>query len=190
MPNAGAGAVKTEGRRLFVVLIFVPLALVAFFWDFGGDLEQSLPQGEQPAIALEQVRLTQFDGAGQRALRIESAVLSAQELGGVIDIESPVIEVEAHGSSWRILSQSGQFDQAAGRLRLSGAVRLTRQSGAAVEMRTERLDYYPQTRRAHTDLLVRIEAQGHRVDSDGVQLDLLNSIYRLSANVRGQHASF
>lgn len=56
-----------------------------------------------------------------------------------------------------------------------------------VQMQTEQLDYYPENRLAETSTQVTITTLGHRIESEGIRVDLANSVYTLPKRVRSTH---
>ena len=54
-------------------------------------------------------------------------------------------------------------------------------------MLTSQLDFYPDSRLAETGEPVSIRATGHDIQSEGISVDLANSVYVLKNRVRSSH---
>ena len=206
-----------KDRPLFLLLTFLPIALAIFFRGLDTRLaansreaaHRAIVDEEQlPATILENARLTQYDISGLQAQRVAGRRLFSNDFQKVVDIELPVITFETDDGLWTAESQTGKFDQLKNRLSLFGSVTLARtavkklsQSGDQkpesreqrfrvqnpVQMQTEQLDYYPEMRLAETETSVVITSEGHRIESQGIRVDLANSIYRLPKRVRSTH---
>ncbi len=182
-----------HSRQIFILLVFLPIAMAVFFWDL--DVRISTPPHEldtgdtdQTSTFLDQVRLTQFDAEGKRSQQIISTLLSSDTHDGTVAIEQPEVTLETDDGRWRVHSLAGEFDQARNRLRLTGSVLLTRENVPnPVQMRTEQLDYYQDLKLAESPAAITIETDGHWITSHGIRIDLTNSVYRLPRRVRSTH---
>ncbi|MFX4228017.1 MAG: LPS export ABC transporter periplasmic protein LptC [Porticoccaceae bacterium] len=181
-------------RRLLLFLTFLPIALAVFIWDLDVDFTSGPPpQPEQlssdlPITILEQVQLTQFDQRGLQSQRVSSQRLTSFDVNELVQISQPTLELRTDDSFWTATSQNGVFFQNENRLTLNGDVTLQKQDpNTPVTMLTSQLDYYPDMRLAETDTPVSIQATGHDIRSDGISVDLANSIYVLTNQVRSRH---
>ncbi len=181
-------------RRLLLFLSFIPLAMAVFIWDLDVEFTRQ-PETEPqeslqnlPLTILEQIQLTQYDPNGQQSQRVSSEVLVSFEHNEQIEITQPTIELRTEQGYWTATSQRGVFFQSENKLSLGGEVTLQKHdSGTPVIMQTSQLDYYPDARLAQTGTPVHIQATGHDIQSDGISVDLANSVYVLTSQVRSRH---
>mgnify|MGYP003140608483 CR=1 FL=1 len=181
-------------RRLLLFLTFLPVALAVFIWDLDVDFTSSAPpQQEQlssdlPLTVLEEARLTQFDQQGLQSQRVSSQRITSFDANELVQISQPTLELRTDEGFWTATSQNGVFFQNENRLTLNGDVTLQKHDpDTPVVMLTSQLDYYPDMRLAETDTPVSIQASGHDIRSDGISVDLANSIYVLTNQVRSRH---
>jgi LPS export ABC transporter protein LptC len=181
-------------RRLLLILTFLPIALAVYIWELDVDFTSRIlpePQEQQsnlPLTILEQAQITQFDQHGIQIQRVSSQELASFELNELIQISQPTIELNTNDGHWTATSQNGMFYQNDNRITLRGNVTLEKYDATTpVIMLTSQLDYYPDSRLAETGEPVSIRATGHDIQSEGISVDLANSVYVLKNRVRSSH---
>lgn len=187
-----------KDRKLFLFLTFLPILMSLFFWDLETNLSASSQQIDHtveiqnfPSSIIETAQLSQFDEAGLRSQRLESPELSYTNSIKRMEMVSPEIHVQGKESSWLIESSRGEFNQTNNRISLIGDVTLTQNSNspstAPVKMSTEQLNYYSESQIAETNTAVVIETEGHHIESLGMRMDIVNSVFVLTERVRSTH---
>lgn len=181
-------------RRLLLLLTFLPVALAVYIWELDVDFtssvlpEQQEHQNDLPLTILEKAQITQFDQHGVQVQRVSSPELLSFELRELIQINQPTIELHTNDGNWTATSQNGMFYQNDNRITLRGDVTLEKHDASTpIVMLTNHLDYYPDSRLAETDEPVSIRATGHDIQSEGIRVDLTNSVYILTNRVRSSH---
>lgn len=181
-------------RRLLLFLTFIPLVMAVFIWDLDveftnrPDPEPQEAVQDLPLTVLEQAQLTQFDQNGMQSQRVSGETLTSFELDEQIQITRPTFELRTEQGHWTATSQRGVFYQSDNMLSLDGNVTLQKyDTEAPVIMQTEQLNYYPDVRLAQTSTPVSIQTTGHEIQSDGISVDLANSVYVLTSQVRSRH---
>lgn len=185
-------------RKLFLFLTFLPLLMALFFWDLKNDFSSSPKDtavselDQLPSSIVDKAKRSQFDETGLRTQKLESPKLSYSSQAKTMMIERPVIHLHGKEANWLASSDRGEYRENEEHLSLSGNVELIQnESGEAkapIKMRTERLNYDSITQIIDTDQSVLITTEGHVIESLGMRLDLANSVFILTENVKSTHA--
>ena len=172
--------------------------MALFFWDLEAELSFSPEEKVQsensidvPTSIIEIAQLSQFDETGVLSQRLESPELSYTDSINMVTMTNPTIYLQGKSEHWLATSNRGEFDQTNNHIRLIGDVRLsqnsTGDSSEPVKMSTEQINYYSESQIAETHMAVVIETDGHYIESQGMSLDIANSIFILTERVRSTH---
>jgi len=185
-------------RKLFLFLTFLPLFMALFFWDLKKDVssfseETAVSELDKlPSSIVDGAKLSQFDDIGLLSQQLESPELTYSDQTKTMMIKRPVIHLHGKEADWLASSDQGEYRQNEDEISLVGNVQLIQQdpslAKAPIKMHTERLNYHSITQVINTDQAVLITTEGHVIESLGMRLDLENSIFILTEQVKSTHA--
>lgn len=142
---------------------------------------------------LENFELIVLDKQGRESFTVRAPRLARDPVEKTLDIPTPLFLIppgEAGGDTWEVRAGSGWVSANAEELRLRDDVLASRVggTGAPTTVRTERLNVYPETRRASSPDRVVITRPGSILSGRGLQLDMANKKYSFASEVRHRYA--
>ena len=151
------------------------------------DAERT-PRPRQPDSIVWGLSALETDASGQPSRHLHTPQLRHYLTENRSELDTPRLELyRAEGAPWHAQAQLGSVADDGKQIRLSGAVQFDRAATAAnraVHLETERLDLWPETGLAETDLPVRLDSDGDSVMANGMKLWYLDDASRTSLHGR------
>ena len=136
--------------------------------------------------------LLALDGEGKESFRVTGPMLARHPSLGTLDIKAPRFRFpDRDGKPWNARSDQAWAAADGKELRLIGAVEFEgppRADSGRIELRTPRLDVFPQAREVKSDALVNIAAPGATLQGRGLHADLDARRFQLLSEVRADYA--
>ena len=186
--------------RIHVIASIVLLVLLVLLMNLSNRQQTGQDNGIPAVQAYDYVMrvldYTRYDNAGVASYRMQAARLTHYGDGDLNAIETPRFEIyQDERTAWTISASTGitKEDPESGsqRVDLSDDVVIlgTDAQGREVEIYTDSLSVYPDSRTLDTSASVRIVGEDSVVTGTGMTADLNTSRISLLANVRGQYVN-
>ncbi len=145
-----------------------------------------------PDVIITKLKVTQFDGKGQLANRLDTDKLKHMPKGDVKSFRcTQIIVAEADHPAWNIQSEKAKAVKGGESTIFTQKVVIHQNKGTNTQestLRTEEITYFPKTKKAMTPLSVTFEQPGTVVHSIGMNAYLDEKKVELLKGVQGQYA--
>lgn len=182
-------------------LRWLPVAMLVLVAVASSWLLWQLYQREEPASLVGPPRsdysLTNFDlialdDEGRESFRVTGPMLSRHPFLGTLDIEQPTFRFpDSDGKPWNANADRAWAAADGKELRLVGDVEFDgppREGGGRIELRTPRLNIFPDAREVKSDALVNIVSPGATLRGRGLYANLDTRRFQLLSEVRADYA--
>lgn len=182
-------------------LRWLPIALLVLVAAVSSWMVWRLYQREAPATLYGPPRsdytlidfdLLALDDEGKESFRVTGPMLARHPFLGTLDIEDPRFRFpDGDGKPWNARSDRAWAAADGKELRLTGAVEFDgppREGSGSIELRTPRLNIFPDAREVKSDALVNITSPGATLRGRGLHADLDARRFQLLSEVRVDYA--
>lgn len=181
-------------KRLLTVALLAAAAAASWWWSRQQEVPErgGAARADRPDYYLTGFELTEMNAAGRVDRRLSADDLYHYPGSATSTLTRPRLLVYEDGrAAWDIAALRGVAEEHARLINLQGDVRVN-YSGADpaedVQMYTEELDVWPDSRLAETRAAVRIEGRSGTTRAVGMTADLARRQAVLHAQVRGEYA--
>lgn len=136
------------------------------------------PVGKRPDYVLHDFQVTVLGEDGREAFTLNAPRLERDPDVKTMEITTPVFHVPpkqgSQAAAWEIRSQSGWVSEKGEELRLRGGVQAdsTNADGKPIKVATDRLNVFPDAKRATSDAKVTVTQPGFILNGRGLEADL------------------
>lgn len=164
--------------RLALTLVLAAVAAVVGWslWFRGGEATAPVAGGRSDYV-LEDFELVSLDREGREAFTLRAPRLGRDPAVRTLDIATPLFIIpprEGGGTPWEIRSRTGWVSAEGDEIRLRGDVQATStdDAGRPLRMDTQRLNVFPDTRRATSDVQVSLKQPGFILNGHDLEAKL------------------
>lgn len=162
---------------LTVALAVAAAAIGWSMWKRPGD--DALPVvGGRADYVLEDFELVSLDREGREAFTLRAPRLQRDPAVRTLDIATPLFLIppreDGSGSPWEVRARTGWVSAEGDEIRLRGDVQATSTdaSGRPLRMDTQRLNVFPETKRATSDVQVSLKQPGFILNGHSLEAKL------------------
>lgn len=164
--------------------LWVTLGLAAVAAAIGWSLWRPGTNGDAPVAGgrsdyvLQDFELVSLDREGREAFTLRAPRLQRDPAVRTLDIATPLFLIPArpgsNSSPWEVRSKTGWVSAEGDEIRLRGDVRATStdDAGRPVRMDTQKLNVFPDTKRATSDVAVSLRQPGFILDGQALEAQL------------------
>lgn len=152
--------------RLWLTLALAVVAAAIGWSTWHRDGDDTLPvAGGRADYVLEDFELVSLDREGREAFTLRAPRLQRDPAVRTLDIATPLFVIPARegtGTPWEVRARTGWVSAAGDEIRLRGDVQATSsdEAGRPMRMDTQRLNVFPEAKRATSDVQVSLKQPG------------------------------
>lgn len=184
-----------NAAKQIVWLFFTLIALACSGWYYSHSSLITRLDGEALANSIEMtvshLKVRQFNTDGALVNLLTTPIMHHIQNGDVYLFEKPhIIVSQEEQPPWNIRSNSGKSVAGGKRITFSGNVIVQQKQGSKTQestLKTEEVTYFPNEKKASTDLLVTYEQPGNIIQSKGMNAYLDEKRVELLHQARGSY---
>lgn len=146
----------------------------------------------QSSYILRDFELTSLDKQGKEAFTLRAPLLQETPGAKTMELTSPLFFIpdkDASQNYWEVQSKTGWVSENRDEIRLAGAVDARSPEGAArpVQLQSERMSLFPDSRTATSDTAVKVTQPGLTMTGHGMRADLASKQVKLESEVKAEY---
>jgi len=184
-----------ERLSMLIATLLLAVVTVTSYWysrEMRRPTARTAPTPGAPDFIVDHVVLTQFDDHGQARYKLFADQLSYFNENDDIDLAMPrLVSLLPDQPQLQATSARARVTNAGARVLMQGDVLLQRAEAGrrpALTIRTEQMTAIPDEERFSSDVPVRIEQGGTRLDGAAMEYDNLTRVLTVSGGLRGEMA--
>lgn len=164
-------------RLALTLALAVVAGLVGWSLWYRGDDGTAPVEGGRADYVLEDFELISLDREGREAFTLRAPRLDRDPAVRTLDIATPLFIIPAReggGTPWEVRSRTGWVSADGNEIRLRGDVRAssTDDAGRPLRMDTQRLNVFPEAKRATSDVQVSLKQPGFILNGHDLEAKL------------------
>lgn len=164
-------------RLALTLVLAVVAAVVGWSLWYRGDDETGPVVGGRADYVLEDFELISLDREGREAFTLRAPRLDRDPAVRTLDIATPLFVIpsrEGGGTPWEVRSRTGWVSEDGNEIRLRGDVQATStdEAGRPLRMDTQRLNVFPDAKRATSDVQVSLKQPGFILNGHDLEAKL------------------
>jgi len=145
---------------------------------------------ERSAYRLRDFELTVLDRRGNESFTLRAPLLQETPGAKTMNLTTPLFLLpDKNGQYWRVRAKTGWVGDEREEIRLRGNVDLRSPSGdsRSIQLQTQQLNVFPDTKRATSAATVTVTQPGSILRGRGLEADLADKRYTLLSQVRARY---